>query len=201
VGAKDAKAWHVGAGVMCFFTLMWITGAILLAIGLTEELQNNKFDPSTDFIPVNGGCKVISVSHMADQRQDKNPYCVDVYTYKFTKLSTNVSYTSAPEEKQHAKGTNCGSSQQLAASYAVDQQLPCWELAAGKSKSDVDSFYGCGNGDCIKILDPSKEHAGKASQATLFIALGSIFLGVGLPACGIIGLFVHRCRKGDLQEN
>merc|ERR1711988_1077587 len=78
------KCWHSGLGVMCFFLLVWVTGVVLLSVGLNQKSSYAEYDPYVDFVPVNTGCRIISVSYKASQRQDNHPYCVDVYTYNFT---------------------------------------------------------------------------------------------------------------------
>jgi hypothetical protein len=61
------------------------------------------------------------------------------------------------------------------------------------------TFYKCGpaaaNADCVKVLDPATEYDDKVGKANLFKTLGSIFLGVGLPFCGIAGMMTARCKK------
>jgi hypothetical protein len=80
-GAKGGRAWHTGMGIMVFWMTMWITGAALLPIGISQQSAASQYSPEVDFTTVSGGCKVLTVAHVADQRQDKNPFCVDVYTY------------------------------------------------------------------------------------------------------------------------
>ena len=199
-GAEGGKPWHAGMGIMVFFTLMWITGAVLLPIGLSNKSIAEAYDPATDFTAVQGGCQITSMTHTADQRQDKNPYCVDVYRYNFTIGSSGTLYQSAPDEQRHSSGTRCADVTQLPALYSVGESIVCWELANGRTKSDVDSFYTCGNSACVKALDPAVEYADALGSATLFITLGSIFLGVGLSACGIVGALVKRCRAQDKAQ-
>ena len=194
--AEGGRAWHAGMGIMVLFTLMWITGAVLLPTGLSKKSVVEAFDPATDFTVVLGGCQIDSVMHVAEQRQDRSPYCVDVYRYSFTIGISGTLYQSALHEQRrqrHSSGTNCADVMQLPALYSVGETIVCWEPASGKSKSDVDSLYKCGNSACVKALDPAVEYADALGSATLFITLGSIFLGVGLSACGIVGAAVKRC--------
>jgi hypothetical protein len=197
VGAgKDAKAWHAGMGIMCFFTIMWIVGISLLAVGLTSQSATSEYDPATDFAEVPGGCKVLSVTHVAEQRQDNNPYCVDVYTYTFSKTTEpGTVHTSGADEQQHPKGTRCENTTPLPALYAENDETDCWEPAEGKTVADVEDFYQCGNTLCLKLIDPADEHASQAATAQIFIMIGSILLGVGCPGCGITGYFTKKCKS------
>eukprot|EP00928_Gymnodinium_smaydae_P045186 TRINITY_DN30151_c0_g1_i1.p1 TRINITY_DN30151_c0_g1~~TRINITY_DN30151_c0_g1_i1.p1 ORF type:complete len:232 (+),score=42.05 TRINITY_DN30151_c0_g1_i1:122-817(+) len=210
VGADGGKKGAVGfgMGMMVFFTLLWITGVVLLAVGLSNESYASEYDPATDWTSVAGGCRITSVSHVADQRTDKNPYCVDVYTYIFTKAADSTKLTSEPDEQRRNGGggaSRCDTDPQAPATHTgTDGTLPtaavpCWSLASGKVAADLGTFYKCGpaatNADCVKILDPAKEHGDKIWHANLLKTLGSIFLGVGLPFCGIAGMLVARCKK------
>lgn len=197
---SGGKPWHTGMGIMCFWMLMWITGVVLLPIGISSKSFLDGFDPSTDFSAVQGGCKIYSVMHVADQRQDRNPFCVDVYTYTFTAGSSSTIYTSAPEEIQHDKGTQCNEVAQLPASYVAGEVLAtCWKPASGKTKSDVDSFYGCGNPQCIKVLNPAIEHERALGSANLFLTLAVLFLSLGLVGCGVTGILTYKCKTAEQQ--
>jgi len=191
VGANGGKCWHSGLGVMCFFLLVWVTGVVLLSVGLNQKSSYAEYDPYVDFVPVNTGCRIVSVSYKASQRQDNHPYCVDVYTYNFT-LADEPSgpfLLSGADEKSHQKGTKCSKSSPLPASLTADTVVSCWQPAAGVSVTHLESFYSCGNAECIKVLDPSSEYDDKLSTATLLVVLGAIFLPLGVVACCVIGLF------------
>jgi len=200
VGAKDGcgRPWHAGVGIMIFFTLLWIAGLVLLIVGLNEKAESNNYTPSEFFeltASGGGGCKVLSMVHRADQRQDKNPFCVDVYTYTFIKTSaTGANYTSGPDEQSRGKGTRCSSSVAKPNSLKVGAVTDCWDLKASKTRTDAEGFYTCGNAACVKVLSPTLWWEDKRDTADLLSSLGSVFLGVGLPACGILGFVVSRCR-------
>lgn len=193
----QAKCWHTLLGISIFFLLMWIAGAVLLSFGVAFEHEARKFNPRTDFTPM-GKCTVISVKHVADQRQDNNPYCVDVYTYSFRAAAgSDTNLTSGADEKQHNKGTHCESSPQIAASFAVHQETACWQPAANESVLKLGSFYKCGNADCIKILDPNDEFETKKARARLFLVLGVAFLVVGLTMWCVLGCMILRMKKKE----
>ena len=40
---------------------------------LDKQFESDNYKPDTFFTPVGGGCTVMSVAHVAEQRQDKNP--------------------------------------------------------------------------------------------------------------------------------
>merc|ERR1711988_916191 len=129
------KCWHSGLGVMCFFLLVWVTGVVLLSVGLNQKSSYAGYDPYVDFVPVNTGCRIVSVSYKASQRQDNHPYCVDVYTYNFT-LADEPSgpfLLSGADEKSHQKGTKCSKTSPLPASLTADTVVSCWQPAAGTS--------------------------------------------------------------------
>lgn len=194
-GGKGGKCYHFGMGLMVFWTLMWITGIVLLTIGLNNRAEVDSFNPSTDFSPITGGCTVITVKHSEDQRQDRNPYCVDVYLYTFN--SSLGVFLSAPEEISRGSGTWCDDSNQVEAQLSEGEEVDCWQPANGKAKSNLETFYSCGNDPCIKVLDPQDEWNIANAFAIVFISLGSAFLGVGLPACGVAGWL---SRKNYKQE-
>jgi hypothetical protein len=208
-GKKEDGPVGFGMGMIVFFTLAWITGGILLIVGLSKEADAADYDPTTDFTSVEAGCTITAVAHEADQRQDKNPYCVDVYTYTFTAgTDSTTSLTSEPDEQRRNGGSGsskCDSDAQVAATHTgTDGTLPtaavaCWTPASGKVAADLGTFYKCGpaaaNADCVKVLDPATEYDDKVGKANLFKTLGSIFLGVGLPFCGIAGMMTARCKK------
>ena len=79
-GGKEGKPWHPMMAAMGFFTVMWITGAVLLPIGIMQGAVVREFDPTTDFDAIKGGCAILNSTHIADQRHNQYPYCVDVYT-------------------------------------------------------------------------------------------------------------------------
>jgi hypothetical protein len=126
---------------------------------------------------------------------------VDVYTYTFTASGNSTVLTSEADEKQRKKGTKCDSSDQLASSYVANDNVACWQRASsvlsGESRADIAAFYRCGNGACIKLLNPADEYAAARNSASLFITLGSVFLGVGLSCCGIFGALARHCKRND----
>merc|ERR1711968_312650 len=68
----------------------------------------------------------------------------------------------------------------------------------GKSILDLALFYGCGNAECIKVLDPAVEYDDRMADATLLIVLGAVFLGVSVPGCGAVGFVTYRsCRTRE----
>ena len=207
-GKKEDGPVGFGMGMMLFFTLAWITGVVLLAVGLSKDADAANYDPATDFTRVSGGCTISDVSHEARQLQDKNPYCVDVYTYTFTQGSDSTALTSEPDEQRRNGGSGsskCDSDAQAPATHTgIDGTLPtaavsCWTPASGKVAADLGTFYKCGpaesNAACVKLLDPATEYDDKVGKASLLKTLGSIFLGVGLPFCGISGMLTARCKK------
>jgi type IV secretory pathway TrbD component len=190
---KRAPCWHTLAGISIFFLLMWVTGAVLLSVGVTMKRDVSHFDPLADFMP-NGKCVVTNVTHVAEQRHDKDPYCVDVYTYTFR--SGDAAYTSGADEKKHNKGTKCESSRPLPATHEVGQETPCWRPAVNDAVLELASFYKCGNTRCIKILDPADEYNTKVARAALFFILGVAFLTVGLTMwCVLVALIVRAIQK------
>ena len=64
---------------------MSIVGLVLLPISLGIDKINSQYNPATDFdaidfdVSTGNGCTIIAAEHMAEQRQYKDPYCVDVY--------------------------------------------------------------------------------------------------------------------------
>jgi len=190
-------------GIHVFFLLMWITGAVLLSIGITMKNEADRFDPDTDFAPIlSPKCVVTNVTHEAEQRQDKNPFCVDVYTYTFR--MGDKTFTSGADEKQRKKGTWCESSFQIPTKLTVGTETKCWQPIAGNDKAELASFYKCGNGDCIKILDPAQEYAVKYTRAKLFKGLGTAFLSVGLPFWvffALLGFKAHEVMKVKVKVN
>lgn len=206
-GKKEDGPVGCGMGMIVFFTLLWITGVVLLAVGLNKGADAADYDPETDWTSVDGGCTVTAVEHEADQRNDKNPYCVDVYTYTFT-MGSDAGLVSEPDEQRRNGGSGsskCDSDPQAAATHTgTDGTLPtaavpCWTPASGKVPADLGIFYKCGpaaaNANCVKVLDPAVEYEDKIDKANLLRTLGSLFLGVGLPWCGIAGMMTARCKK------
>ena len=67
-----------------------------------------------------------------------------MYTYTFTETSANITrvvLTSGPDEQQRSKGTKCGSSSALPATFVQGQDSPCWQLMSGKTKADVQAPF------------------------------------------------------------
>merc|ERR1719198_745659 len=178
----QGKCWHTLFGISIFFLLMWITGAVLLSLGVAFEHEAQNFSPRDDFTPMQGKCVVTAVTHVADQRQDKNPYCVDVYTYSFRTPGDETNFTSGADEKQHDKGTWCENSAQITASVSV---------------VELRTFYKCGNAGCVKILDPTDEYATKKARARLFLVLGVSFLVVGLAMWCVLGCLIVRMKSKE----
>jgi len=190
-------------GIHVFFLIMWITGAVLLSIGITMKNEADRFDPNTDFDPIlSPKCVVTEVKHVAEQRQDKNPFCVDVYTYTFRMGDKTL--TSGADEKERKKGTWCESSFQIPTKITVGAETKCWQPIAGNAKAELASFYKCGNAECIKILDPAEEYAIKYTRAKLFKGLGTAFLSVGLPFWvffALLGFKAHERMKAKSKVN
>ena len=65
--------------------------------GVDSDPHPQKHEPNAIFQTKRMQTK--SKKKKAEQRQDKNPYCVDVYTYTFTHDSATLA--SEPDEKQH----------------------------------------------------------------------------------------------------
>lgn len=163
-GGGKGKGWHALGGMMVGAMLVWITGVVLLPIGLTQKATADSFDPTSDFTAVAGGCTIISVRWEADQRNDKTPFCVDEYVYKFvvdnsTVYNSTDVLTSGVDEVSRGRGTKCDDSTAAPSTHAVPSNTACWTLASGKLKSDVDTFYKCGNIQCTKV-----ELAGRMSN-------------------------------------
>merc|ERR1712023_470689 len=73
MGANGGKCWHSGLGVMCFFLLVWVTGVVLLSVGLNQKSSYAEYDPYVDFVPVNTGCRIVSVSYKAASAKTTTP--------------------------------------------------------------------------------------------------------------------------------
>ena len=89
------KPWHPMLGAMCFFTVMWIAGAVLLPIGITQGAVVHGFDPATDFAAIKGGCVILNSTHTAEQRHNQYPYCVDVYRCEYSSMYFTCSESDA----------------------------------------------------------------------------------------------------------
>ena len=77
------------AGIMFFFTLMWITGTVLLIVGNVNAADTQMYDPVSNWREWEPGCLIVSRTYFADQRQNRNPYCVDVYRCEARDLRTD----------------------------------------------------------------------------------------------------------------
>jgi len=205
------KCWHTLCGISIFFLLMWITGAVLLSFGVGFTRELNKFDAQADFTALDDKCTVLNYTHVAEQRQDNHPFCVDVWTYTFRMAShDDTLFTSGADEKQHKKGTRCENVGVFAPSFEINEETTCWQPTAASSSvelasqpasvnslSTLRSFYNCGNIHCIKILDPADEYAVKKARAALFLILGTSFLIVGLAMWCFLGAMIVRARNKE----
>jgi hypothetical protein len=197
---KDGPAAPTGLGVCFFFFALWVAGVVFLVLGMQQQDLLTAHEPSKWFSTIDGNCKILTVTHMADQRQDRNPFCVDVYEYTFTKPGASTVYISGTEEHQRDKGTKCDSSKQLPAVLKVDQDTKCWQLKDGKTKAEAGKFWSCGNADCIKVIDPQRMYDKMNAEGGVFMLLAYIFLGVGVP--GFLAMFfvVYKCHQYDLKK-
>merc|ERR1719183_1925928 len=77
--------------------------------------------------------------------------CYNNFKYQFTRQSESIVHTAGIV-------SYCGPFDTCPCSAAQKHQagdgVPCWQPAAGKTKADLESFYGCPNDMCIKIVDP-----------------------------------------------
>lgn len=178
---------------------MWITGVVLLSVGLENKSAYDEYPPAAYFEFVKNGCKVLSRAHVASQRHDKNPYCVDVYTYNFTRgdSPSGPFYLSGPDENSRGKGTHCDDSSQKPSSLPVSAVVSCWKPTPGKTRAVLDSFYKCGNTACLKVLNPVTEYEDHMGNATLLLVLGAVFLAVGILAYASLGYLTWRCRTRE----
>ena len=146
------------------FALFTIMGLVFLPLGFAEQnAVREGYDPAADFESVAGGATIWTVAHQADVRGSKSmrgAYCVDVYTYTFSKTADlSVNYTSAAIEKVTTKtynqlkgGVCAGLVKQVPSTFTAGQEgVPCWEPTAATSDSTKDhplaTFYNCGNLD------------------------------------------------------
>jgi hypothetical protein len=142
------------------FALFTIMGLVFLPLGFAEQnAVRAGYDPAADFESVAGGATIWTVAHQADVRGSKSmrgAYCVDVYTYTFSKTADlSVTYTSAAIEMARRKpntGSCDGAVNQVPSTFTAGQEgVPCWEPTAATSDSTKDhplaTFYNCGNLD------------------------------------------------------
>ena len=197
-GGGGGKAWHSLAGISVFFVIMSIAGIVLLPIGVNKANTNSAYDPVLDFntIPYENatGCTITSISHVAEQRQDKSPYCVDVYTYSFVYyLGGNnfVTYTSGTEEHKRTGPGKCDNSNSImvASAYEVGATPTCYKPTTAALPIDASfaMFYNCGNDECMKVMNPSIAWDSANQNADLFLILGGVFTAVGLTGLILFG--------------
>ena len=200
------KPWHYFAGISVFFLIMAIAGVVLLPIGTGKAKTNDSYDPALDFEAVEYdtttgyGCTISSVEHVADQRQNQNPYCVDVYTYTFNYLAGSddaLIYTSGAEEHKRTGPGKCDNdnSKLVVPTYVVGATPTCYMPATSALpiSASFTLFYNCGNDDCVKVENPSINWDSANQNADLFIILGGVFTAIGFT--GLI-IFVFLTIKG-----
>ena len=140
----------MGTGI--FFGLLTVAGLVFLPMGINQDAVAASYDPAVDFTSVPGGATIRAVAHKADSRSSKNgPFCVDVYTYTFSKTAdlSSKNFTSAAIEMPQREGGGCDASKQVPATFKAGQDVPCWQPTAVASDSTKDhplaTFYNCGN--------------------------------------------------------
>jgi len=192
-GAKGARPYHYTGGIAVFFFLMSVAGLVLLPIGAGKAKTNALYNPATDFTTIvprsNGdGCRITKVHHVADQRQNKDPYCVDVYTYTFSYSTENAGgfltlYNSSVEEHKRSGPGKCtiANSNQVPPTHAVGTTPTCYAPAVLPVSRTLFDFYGCGNEGCLKVVDPAIIWNAAKKTAKTFTTLGGVFAGIGLP--------------------
>ena len=172
---------------------LWLSGIILLAIGVPTGIKVAKYDPETDFTSVEGGCKIVAVSYSIEERDHTSSgsdysECFDIYIYTFTKTGSNTTLISAAEEhggRSHDSDYKCDapSSQIHPSEFAVGSTVPCWEPAPDKDISSLTSFYTCGNEGCVKLggeLSPAHEYAKAAGESRVMIIVGAVLVATSL---------------------
>lgn len=193
-GAKGARPYHYAGGIAVFFFLLSVAGLVFLPIGSGKAKTNALYNPATDFTaivprPSDGyGCRVTKVNHVADQRQNKDPYCVDVYVYTFSYFTGTAGgsltlYNSSVEEHKRSGPGKCtnANSNQVPSTHAVGSTPTCYAPAVRPVSTTLFDFYGCGNEGCLKVVDPAIIWNAAKKTAKTFITLGGVFAGVGLP--------------------
>ena len=143
----------MGTGI--FFGLLTVAGLVFLPMGINQDAVAASYDPAVDFTSVPGGATIRAVAHKADSRSSKNgAFCVDVYTYTFSKTTdlSSKNYTSAAIEMAQREGGGCdGASKQVPATFKAGQNVPCWQPTAVARDSTIGftdslaTFYNCGN--------------------------------------------------------
>ena len=156
-GAKGARPYHYAGGIAVFFFLLSVAGLVFLPIGSGKAKTNALYNPATDFTaivprPSDGyGCRVTKVNHVADQRQNKDPYCVDVYVYTFSYFNGTAGgsptlYNSSAEEHKRSGPGKCtnANSNQVPSTHAVGSTPTCYAPAVRPVSTTLFDFYGCG---------------------------------------------------------
>jgi len=205
---KNGDPRPYGLGIMSFFTIMAIAGGVLLGIGATEQSSFAAFKPTTDFnmLVLNDGdpfaCLVLNHTHTTDKRSNgRSHWCVDIYKYIFVDTTTNITYSSGVEEGRRPDYGECKTTDtQANPSWILYddpdfREVPCWTSTKSPPTEDAFTFYGCGNPDCVKIIDPQWYLDDALAEAAVLILIGSILLGVGCPMCGVLVFCTIRCHK------
>jgi len=211
-GAKDARPYHYAGGTAVFFFLMSVAGLVLLPVGTGKAKTNALYNPATDFTTIvhdaatGYGCKVTKVDHVADQRQNKDPYCVDVYTYTFSYLNAGGAltlYNSSVEEHKRSGPGKCTNinSNQVPPTHAVGTTPTCYAPAVLPVSRTLFDFYGCGNEGCLKVVDPAIIWNAAKKTAKTFTTLGGVFAGVGLPFFLVLVAYAVKSYSADSEPH
>eukprot|EP00747_Dinoflagellata_sp_TGD_P179007 gnl/TRDRNA2_/TRDRNA2_29056_c0_seq1.p1 gnl/TRDRNA2_/TRDRNA2_29056_c0~~gnl/TRDRNA2_/TRDRNA2_29056_c0_seq1.p1 ORF type:complete len:198 (+),score=29.03 gnl/TRDRNA2_/TRDRNA2_29056_c0_seq1:215-808(+) len=177
--------------------LLFVAGWIVLGVGLEKKVTAGNRDPATDFEAVSGNCSVVAVSHVGEYVEGKQNYCYDKFRYRFARMSDPSIVVNSGIEVCVRNVGQCNG-EPGKPTHSVGSVVPCWQPAGGVQTAHLEAFYDCGNGECLKMINPVTVYDANVKHKVVLLGIGGALAFVGTTGCLFSGCcLLKTCRQKE----